>query len=302
MKKSFKILFEERLAFSKFTRTQKGAYFFKQPMAVISYYFRNFIVRFSRRFKIFFHITARTFWGGRMTLLLPEPVSQEIFFHGYFEEDLCNMFIAYIKPDMTFIDIGAHFGFFTLFGAELVGESGRVHAFEATPETFHVLECNAKRKKNIIVNNLAVFSRQDLLEFNDFGREYSAYNSLHGPLLEKEEAKKIIPRKITVKATSVDEYVRNTNIKPGFIKIDAECAEYEILKGMQETIKKYRPLITTEVGDMDNEGGRDSRRDLIYIINQKYKPFEYKNGKIIPHILKGKYEYANILLIPEEKL
>lgn len=39
----------------------------------------------------------------------------------------------------------------------------------------------------------------------------------------------------------------------GFIKIDVEGAELEVLKGMQQSIAKYRPIITCEVLDSHSE-------------------------------------------------
>ncbi len=38
----------------------------------------------------------------------------------------------------------------------------------------------------------------------------------------------------------------------GFVKIDVEGAEYEVLKGMEKAIKKHQPIITCEVLDSHN--------------------------------------------------
>ena len=42
---------------------------------------------------------------------------------------------------------------------------------------------------------------------------------------------------------SVDEFVRDRDLKIGFLKIDVEGSGYEALKGATETIKRDRPII-----------------------------------------------------------
>lgn len=49
-----------------------------------------------------------------------------------------------IRPGMTVLDVGAHIGYYTALFSRLVGESGRVWAFEPHPENFAVLEANAR--------------------------------------------------------------------------------------------------------------------------------------------------------------
>ena len=39
-----------------------------------------------------------------------------------------------LKPGQTFVDVGAHIGYYAALAAELVGPAGAVHAFEPCPE------------------------------------------------------------------------------------------------------------------------------------------------------------------------
>ena len=70
-------------------------------------------------------VCATTFWGGAMDVLLPERVSTCIWRDGVFEPDVCAYLLRRLWPGMTFVDVGAHFGFSPL-GSHLTGPHGRV--------------------------------------------------------------------------------------------------------------------------------------------------------------------------------
>ena len=62
----------------------------------------------------------------------------------------------YIKPGDTFIDVGAHVGYFTCLGAQAVGTTGLVLAFEPSPKAFTILKENVGTKLNTILFNIAL--------------------------------------------------------------------------------------------------------------------------------------------------
>jgi len=285
--------FKKNLKKAQGTKMQK---IFKAPKRML---FSVLLAMIARRFNRPFKITAKTFWGDEMSVVIPEVVSLSILRYGYFEEGLTKMVLEYLKPGATFLDIGAHLGYFTALGSVIVGKNGSVHSFEPTPSTFTLLQSNVKDKNNVILNNHALFSKKTTLIFNDYGIEYSAFNSFVDARLDKNTLKRINPKKLKVDAISLDEYIYNKKIHPDFIKIDAESAEYEILRGMSQTINDIRPIISIEVGDMDIEGVKSSRDCIQYLIERGYQPYEYKEGRIIRHKLKERYSYDNILFLPE---
>ena len=189
-----------------------------------------------------------------MFVVIPEATSLNIYRYGLYEEDLTKTLLYSLKHGMVFFDIGAHYGYYTLLASFLVGEEGQVHSFEPTPYSFDVLKLNAKNKINIILNNCAVYSTKKNLIINDYGIQYSAFNSIYNARLPKIVLQNLKSKKLLVESISIDEYVERTCIVPDFIKIDAESSEYEILIGMEKTIKKFYPKISFEVGDMDVHG------------------------------------------------
>src|SRR4029077_8868330 len=63
-----------------------------------------------------------------------------------------------LSPGMTFIDVGANFGVYTVVASKLVGEAGRVIAFEPTAQSFDVLRKNVGLNdfKNVLTFRAAV--------------------------------------------------------------------------------------------------------------------------------------------------
>lgn len=71
-------------------------------------------------------------FGYRMTLDLCELVERQIYL-GTYEREETGMAWRWLKPGMTFLDVGANVGYFTLLASRRVGQGGRVIAVEPAP-------------------------------------------------------------------------------------------------------------------------------------------------------------------------
>lgn len=240
---------------------------------------------------------ARTFWGENMNVVFPEIVSCFIYRYGYFEEDLTQVMIDYLNDGDIFLDIGAHFGYYSMLGSCIVGKKGAVHSFEPTLSTYKIADSNLK-KNNVVLSNKAVWSKSDKLIINDYGTQYSAFNSLFKAKLTNDISKNLKLSRNEVEAVCIDDYVRLKNISPKFIKIDAENAEYEILLGMSHVLNSIRPIISLEVGDIGVEGFPDSSTCVRYILDKKYSAYEIENGKLKAHDLREHYSHMNLIFVP----
>jgi len=243
---------------------------------------------------------ARTFWGESMQVVLPEAVSNQLIRFGLTEPGLTAILLRLLQTGDTFVDVGAHFGYFTLLAECLVGHQGEIHAFEPTPSTFQILTANAGSRPNVVLNQVAAWSRPDIVRITDLGPRLSAFNSLFEPRLEWREAQRARGVPVQVEAVSLDDYCIKAGIRPSFVKIDAESAEREILEGMRRLLAEDRPVVTVEVGDFDVAGVPTSAELLQSVMAHGYRPFEFDAGVIRPHALKDLYSYDNILLVPEE--
>lgn len=76
-------------------------------------------------------------------------LSSHLMLEGYWEMWVTETLASLVKPGMVVADIGANIGYFTLLMAELVGPTGRVHAFEPNPRLVDLLN------KSVMVNGFS---------------------------------------------------------------------------------------------------------------------------------------------------
>lgn len=254
------------------------------------------ISRFSDYFRLPISLVVRTFWGDKMRVVLPDGVSAAIFCYGVYEKDLSEILTLFLKPGDVFIDVGAHYGYFTLLAAKLVGDQGEVHAFEPTPRTCALLRKNTKNKRNITVNDQAAWYQEGKIRFFDLGSRYPAGNSYKVRPLSAQEQKRFSIVEIEVSTISLDSYCSSKKINPSFIKLDAEQAEYFILQGMKKILQEQRPVISLEtwgwIDAVDNY-----RQAISFLMKRGYVPNEIKNGRLIPYEPKEPYLFTNVIFI-----
>ncbi len=243
-----------------------------------------------------YKITFATLWGDKMIGYLPE--ANTFYYYGYCEANLAAFLLRYLKEGSTFIDVGAHIGFYSMLASNLTGNIGKVCAFEPTPWTYELLKENIKDKHNVYTFNIAASDQDGETSFSDYGPGYGAYNSAskEGTILNFE------PKKIVAKTIRLDEFFKQRSITPDFIKLDAEGLEYKIIAGLKETLKTSRPLITLEMaGDDKWSENRKISSDLLLKAN--YESYNMSDSGFIERCdIKSSYTYTNILFLPREKL
>lgn len=244
---------------------------------------------------------ARTFWGQRMTIALPEEVSVAIHRNGFVDYDLTAYLLGHLRSGATVLDVGAHIGYYTLLTSALVGPQGSVTSFEPTPSTLSVLRENAARRTNTTVVPAAVWSEYDELVFHDHGLGYSAYNSAFQARLPEAVRVRLPSNELKVEAVSLDDYVREHGITADFVKIDAESAEAHVLSGMRGMLAEQRLTLSLEVGDLDVVGAPRSRELIDTVLAAGYQVWELQRGEAVPHVARDVYDYQNLIFTPADR-
>jgi FkbM family methyltransferase len=164
---------------------------------------------------------------------------------GFYEKYETALFKRLVKKGMAVVDVGANVGYYTLLAAHLVGDDGKVFAFEPDPYNFDLLCKNIELNgfRNVIPVRKAVSSKSGKRKF------FLDKNNLGGHSLS--EANVRTGASITVEATSLDDYFKNTDYKVDVIKMDVQGLEMEVLEGMTNMINRNDNLkIITEFWPM----------------------------------------------------
>jgi len=222
-----------------------------------------------------------------------EAVSHEIASYGLFEANLTEAFLRLLKPGQVAMDVGMHLGYYATLFATLVGREGAVHAFEPTPSTRRIAEENTRRFPQITVHPFAVWSSNGSVQLRDYGFQWMAFNTLARPKLKEEPC---IPTTFEVQTTTLDDFRQRLNRRVSLVKIDAESAEREILKGAERFLATDQPIVSVEVGDA--ESSRDSRRLADDLLALNYRPWEFRDGHFVHHQLREFYTYDNLIWAP----
>jgi FkbM family methyltransferase len=130
-----------------------------------------------------------------------------------------------ISPGMTVIDVGANIGFYTAFMANIVGENGRVYAFEPSPHNFNLLK-KYNNNNNVTLVQAAVgdTTGEIVLYVSDkLNVDHQTY--------ETDE----IREKVNVLSYRLDDYLKNEKVN--FIKMDIQGFEYQALLGMKNILR-----------------------------------------------------------------
>ena len=262
--------------------------------------FSKILERIARKRQTSYRRRVNLPWGEKINVLCPDTTSLEISRFGFYEEGLTRMVLEYVKPGMTFLDVSAHIGYYTLLAAWLVGDRGPF--LRTYPGTFELLQANAGLKPNVRLNMVAVSSESGYIGFNDYGQGLMGHNSKFIAKLDNTTLEKTRKIEYEVPATTIDEYVSHNGVFPDFVKIDAESSEYDVVQGMEETLRRNHPVISVEVGDMDIDGVIPCRDLVIDLISKGYDAYEFSGGQVVKHQLKEHYGYDNILFLPSRQI
>lgn len=146
-----------------------------------------------------------------------------------------------LKEGDTAIDIGAHYGIYSILMAAMCGPTGTVIAFEPDPYARKMLERNLALNTDIKTPRVESIACSDTAgEATLFSRGGNAQSSLVRSAVEF--APEHTSEQFTVPLVTLDSYITDNKLAvPRWVKIDPEGAEIRILKGATR-------LLTSDAG------------------------------------------------------
>jgi FkbM family methyltransferase len=180
------------------------------------------------------------------------------------EKQSLNYFYNLIDKNnkVNIVDIGASVGLYSLYAKYL--PNSQFYSYEPYKFTYDLLNDNIKLNNitNVETYNIGLSDKKGKTILNVCLSGDGANTMGANPLRFNN------PHPIEVETDTLDNIFYNNNIKVDFIKIDTEGWEYNILKGGEKTIKKYKPIIQLEYNETNMKQCDINPEQLLNYINE----------------------------------
>jgi len=240
---------------ARFLRRWRGNYYLSNVLAA----FANPLYRASRGLSLEIQKKVKK---NSAAILLPNgrtlqfardagvDMSSLLFWKGLdgFEPSTSRTLRFFFERSVTFVDVGANYGYYSLLGA-LWNPALEVASFEPVPQIYEGLA------RNIVFNGIsdrvtayqmALSNRTGKATFFLPPSEGSDYESTGTLVADGWQSRKQSPS-FQVEAMRFDDFRRLHPMHVDIVKIDVEDFEASVLQGMAETIARDRPFIICEI-------------------------------------------------------
>ena len=148
---------------------------------------------------------------------------------GFWEAWITSWFTRWVRPGMTFIDVGANCGYYTMLAEKLVGRHGHVVAYEPNPVYAEMLRATREiNDADFLIREIALSDKSSRVTLSVPGEFHGSASITHDFTGEQwGEA-----RNYSVRTTTLDnELERLVFWNADVVKVDAEGAEELVWRG-----------------------------------------------------------------------
>lgn len=256
--------------------------------------------RFRKKIWRLFRNPFQVAWldGLQLTLIPGNETSRSIFVTGRYEPNEFCLLARVLKSGMTFIDIGANMGLYTLFAASRVGESGYVVSIEPSAREMEILQNNVQQNalRNVRLCQVALLDRASEVELLVAGLQNSGHNTLgafgYNTTLDHREK---------VRAMRLDDLVQSEKLgRVDVIKMDIEGAELAALRGGADTIHRFHPVVLLELSDRALQHQHSNSGDVLDLLTQhgyRFFGFTADTGLPVPLARENYFDSQNVIAV-----
>ncbi|GIV83547.1 MAG: hypothetical protein KatS3mg052_0554 [Candidatus Roseilinea sp.] len=234
---------------------------------------------------------------------LSVPIFRYIYFHHNLSEAVETKLIRRLaNPTDSYVDVGAHIGYFALVAAKY---AGRTHAFEPSAKTFTYLrrnlDLNPMLARKIFAHQIGLGSAPATLKL------YRPASHPGTASLQPVSAPDTIIE--TIEVDTLDNCIGAEKVH--FIKADVEGGELDVFRGAQGIIERDRPCILCEMFEPHaNRFGYTCGDLMAFFVQRRYQGFlagdqpKHSSKITLANLdlqMLSKTEANNALFIPVEK-
>lgn len=177
--------------------------------------------------------------GLKLEVFPRDYVGSIIYFFGDYDRKISWIAQRVLRKGDAMLDIGAHHGVISMFGAKAVGPTGVVHAFEPQPklaETFrHSVALNALSHVHLHETALSDQDGTMTLHVPDDNSSGASLGEVKGSSTAFE-----------VRVRNSASYLASLNCPPlRFVKLDVEGHEETVLRSAEPYLRSNRPSVIT---------------------------------------------------------
>ena len=150
---------------------------------------------------------------------------------------------ASARHGLAMLDVGAAFSGESILGHKL---GFQVVAFEARKSEYSSIVAATQRFEHVEVVHAAVTDRSGPVTFNMAQDSSSLLKSAVEGEREAPKAQSEREQQVTVQGVTLDEIAAERGLRIGFIKIDVQGAEYNVLRGAVQILRRDKPVVNFE--------------------------------------------------------
>jgi len=224
----------------------------------------------------------------------PDVLTRHMMFEGMYQEDVLVALRHIIKLGDTVFDVGGHHGLMAIISSFAAGPQGRVITFEPNPHAREYLKQHISINgiSNVEVQPVALTDKDGIMPFFVQSGDVTWNSSIIKDFASSDEN----AGSIMIKAMTLDGFTNNTGYIPKVIKIDVEGAEFLVLRGALETIRKHRPAVIMEFNPASAAAAKTSINDIV----ECFKELSYKLLVLEPSFF-GYYAFNRQVVFDENR-
>ncbi len=236
--------------------------------------------------------------GTRFTVDLRDRIQRQMWCCSY-EPHITHCLSSILRPGNIFLDVGAHIGYHSFFGANFVGDRGRVYSFEPDPQLHQRLAQNLSCFPHAQAVHCAVWDQDTLLNYE---RSPVSSESGWGTLTAVRDLSQ--GQHLMLQAVSLDTWAQRIGLQHvRAIKIDAEGSECASLRGASKILDNFRPVLIVEVNESLLRQAGTSPAELGKLLTDRsYSLFALSLAHLYRLESLASCEYPDCLCIPVDEL
>ncbi len=157
-------------------------------------------------------------------------VSPHILLEGMWESWVTSWVRQTLRPGHTFLDVGAHCGWYTLLACHAVGPTGRVHAVEPNRKLAKLL------RQSLSINGY--LDRAEVCEVAAWSEDIELTFDMPATGSGNGHVRPAGGGRYNVKAVRLDGHVAFPETRVDLVKLDVEGAEAEAIRGLSGIIER----------------------------------------------------------------